>query len=625
MPDTFTQFSQFLAESPLTSTDRLVGWKSGVNIQVAPDDIANYVASSTALQSKANAAALGVAGTADNMGTFTGSTIPDNVSAKTALQSLETPLEALESREVVSVAKYGAMGDGSDQTAAVQACLTANPGALIRVPKGVYFYSATLYGAPNTQLVGDDPDNTIFYRTGNYGSTIVFGSSSQGAGSFGVTGIWFKHGDFANGATTINYPVTQGAHIEAFGAQNCNIEKCYFWRMRFNIALHGGSIIHIDNCTFLGIYNTAITGGAECIGSVWCDPSTAQGNVKDLFLTRNSFLGALTAVGNYTYTDSNGHSVTVSMQKLVGPFHTIHVEGCETITATSNYFGGAADACFALIPSSAGFVANVRICDNLFDGAGNWQIYAQPQTGGPAILNLTIADNNFNGEFQALHSIGIIAQGSNAAVYTAEITGNTSNATIGAPLIITGLVGGDISNNTLGNYNCLGVTPSSPIDAQFGAAGYISNAPGTNGKIKLDGNTIGGGGNTLTDTSYCWLPFYKDSASTAVHIGKTTYMGVAGKVGLSYDNPVFVTGTTYTANAFDRTLFCTNSAARAITLPTNCPEGAELMVKDVAGTAGTANITVSGGTFDGASSAVISTNKGVLRLKCAGGSVWYTM
>ena len=49
----------------------------------------------TAVETKANATALGVAATAANMGTFTGSTIPDNQTAKQAVQALETALETV--------------------------------------------------------------------------------------------------------------------------------------------------------------------------------------------------------------------------------------------------------------------------------------------------------------------------------------------------------------------------------------------------------------------------------------------------------------------------------------------------------------------------------------------------
>ena len=48
---------------------------------------------SGAVANKAQAAAIGIAGTASDMGPFTGSTISDNVSAKAGMQALETAVE----------------------------------------------------------------------------------------------------------------------------------------------------------------------------------------------------------------------------------------------------------------------------------------------------------------------------------------------------------------------------------------------------------------------------------------------------------------------------------------------------------------------------------------------------
>lgn len=52
------------------------------------------------VEGKAQATALGVAGTAGNLGTFTGTIIPDNQSAKQALQALETAVEGLPNAQV---------------------------------------------------------------------------------------------------------------------------------------------------------------------------------------------------------------------------------------------------------------------------------------------------------------------------------------------------------------------------------------------------------------------------------------------------------------------------------------------------------------------------------------------
>jgi hypothetical protein len=611
---------------------------------------ASTIATSAAASSAPVMTVLGILATDDALPPFSGSTIADGTTVVGALQALETVVEGnmdtisspsgaavigfiqagvgavmrsaqSKMRETVSLVDYGATGDGSDQTAAIQACLSANPGKDILV-SGVYTLSATLYAKPNTRLIAKNPEKAIFVRTGDYDWTLEMGSALEAAGAVGLENIFFKHSDLYQTGSSLANPATTGGHVRIWGAQNCNIEGCYFWRLPYHIQFNGGSILHLERNTFAGTYDPALTGGSEGEACILLDPSTVYGNPKDIFLTKNTFLGGKSTTRNHTYTDSSGHSLTVSQLDNTGPKHALRVIGCETITSVGNYYGCSYDANVYLSPSSAGFIANARFVGDFQDGAGNYHIYAQMQSGGNPVQNLIISGCNFNGELNTLHHIGITAQGSDPSVYNATITGCTMNASVASPLVISGLYGGRIENSVIANYNCLGVTPNTdPKDAGFCAAGYIT---GASRKVTIDNVTVGGGGNLLTDSSNCHLAFYRDGAATAT-IGRVTYAGVAGRVGFSHDNPVFVTGTTYTANAFDRTLFCTNAAARAITLPTNFPEGAPLVVKDAAGTAATANITVTGGTFDGASSAVISTNKGVLRLKCAGGSVWYVM
>ncbi|MDE2429547.1 MAG: hypothetical protein KGM99_12510 [Burkholderiales bacterium] len=62
----------------------------------------------TAVETKANASALGVAATAADMGTFTGSTIPDASDAKEAIQALETAVETKANASALGVAATAA-------------------------------------------------------------------------------------------------------------------------------------------------------------------------------------------------------------------------------------------------------------------------------------------------------------------------------------------------------------------------------------------------------------------------------------------------------------------------------------------------------------------------------------
>src|SRR5215212_9225105 len=89
------------------------------------------------------------------------------------------------------------------------------------------------------------------------------------------------------------------------------------------------------------------------------------------------------------------------------------------------------------------------------------------------------------------------------------------------------------------------------------------------------------------------------------------------------------TATTYTALTTDHYIGVTSTAAaRTINLPAAATAGAgkTYIVKDESGAAGTNNITIDGNaseTIDGATTKVINSNYGVLRIICDG-SNWFT-
>ena len=93
---------------------------------------AALAASDTLTADKAEAAALGVANTDQNMGSFTGSTIADNVSAKAGMQALETSHEAAVTASGIALGatNYGTftgttIADSSTSKTALQALETA--------------------------------------------------------------------------------------------------------------------------------------------------------------------------------------------------------------------------------------------------------------------------------------------------------------------------------------------------------------------------------------------------------------------------------------------------------------------------------------------------------------------
>jgi len=111
-------------------------------------------------------------------------------------------------RDEINVRDFGAMGDGTDQTAAIQAAINyAGVNGKVVVPPGSYFLSATINCPINLVLEGAGPNQTLFWRTGNYGDTLYFLNS----GSAQIRGIWFWHGLPFTGPESSNYQTNTSA------------------------------------------------------------------------------------------------------------------------------------------------------------------------------------------------------------------------------------------------------------------------------------------------------------------------------------------------------------------------------------------------------------------------------
>lgn len=91
--DTLTSDKAEATALGVANTDQNMGSFTGTTISDNVTAKAAIQALETAVETKANASAVGVTASAANMGTYTGTTIPDNETAKQNLQSLETAVE----------------------------------------------------------------------------------------------------------------------------------------------------------------------------------------------------------------------------------------------------------------------------------------------------------------------------------------------------------------------------------------------------------------------------------------------------------------------------------------------------------------------------------------------------
>ena len=508
---------------------------------------------------------------------------------------------------------------------------SGNGETVVRLRSRVHITSATITFAGNTGIIHSGaPDVCVVKRTADFGSTFSWGANGgASAGAITCKGIWFQHStQYVAGSHTLTAPIaTIGGHLEIWGAQNIIIERCYFWRHRFAIIFHGGSILRVYDCSFALCWYNIYSAAQEAVGSIWFDQTSSFGNPKDYFGRGNEFLGA----DNYPYldatvlTDAYGNSKTENILPMIGPINHMIVNGCETMTIVGDYFGNAADANIYLNPTGSGYIGNVRFADCMFDAATHAQFRVAMASGGQPVLQLLIEGCDFNGELTTYQHLVILQRGGAPSVDSLRVTDSVFHASYGAAIIISGAAGFEITGNEITNYNCFNVTPQTPpTDAQWGAAIYVEQPDTDEFYGLIDDNTIGGGGNTYAGSGYCWLGIYLDSGADLVRVGKTNYAGVNGQIGISEKQPIILTGGSYTATAWGGTIMCANTTAQTILLPVNAPPGCEKLILDILN-ASTNNITVNpnGGQINGSSSnVVISTAGGKLKLESAGSNNW---
>ncbi len=142
-----------------------------------------------------------------------------------------------------------------------------------------------------------------------------------------------------------------------------------------------------------------------------------------------------------------------------------------------------------------------------------------------------------------------------------------------------------------------------------------ATAPSYSFKSNSGLGSYNAGFNTIAWSTNSTLRMYLNNAG----------LGVAGKIqgfGARELNAVIYTGNV-TINSNDDVIIIRRAtgAATAVTLPT-CTAGRRLVVKDGKGDAATNNITISGGTIDGAASHTINSNYGKTTLVCDSSGSW---
>jgi hypothetical protein len=174
---------------------------------------------------------------------------------------------SMTSGQVVNAKDYGAVGDNStDNTAALQAALTAAAGGTLFIPKGAYRVTSQLNVPNRTTIVGEGPVSTeIYYRTT---STTLFNQLFNfdnvdniqiekiglicdiGGGCQNTVGIYCS-GD-VGAITEIDLSEVYISGFQRFGIWTQN--GVYYFTM--------------DRCRILGISNSVARGGTGTINGI---------------------------------------------------------------------------------------------------------------------------------------------------------------------------------------------------------------------------------------------------------------------------------------------------------------------------------------------------------------------
>lgn len=235
--------------------------------------------------------ALGIESEDVHFGTFTGSTIGDNLTAKAIFQALESAFEGLAvelgqvtevteycdtgdlenlhnimgESEAIGPGKWEAVGDGiTDDTQAIQAAVDSidggvlffRPGAIFKVSDTISIDTSKVKGiiGNNATIITDSDIDILHISGGLETGTAIPGNddteAEEGSMAFFIKGLKITSSPALSVGTGLKLTGTFGVNIESCHIYKVNIGVCITERNR-NIIINGN---HIWNCRSYGIH-----------------------------------------------------------------------------------------------------------------------------------------------------------------------------------------------------------------------------------------------------------------------------------------------------------------------------------------------------------------------------------
>lgn len=420
--------------------------------------------------------------------------------------------------DFISVRRFGALGDGTNQTTAIQAACHAFTD--IYIPPGTYLVDSTISLQPCTRIYGAAAEKTIITRVANYSATFAIGTSAAPANNFEIAHLWlYKGQSYSTTTTDITYRVSaSAAHVAVYGGQRCSIHDCFVWGMPIGIAIENTSLMTIRDNNFNGIWDPRIASLQEGLASVLLKTDPTQANTNTLIdIHNNHFTG-----GYFTTSRSTTVGTAIATQfQQIGPRMGLVANACEALNIHGNFFGGQAEWCIELKPQQ--ILAGVRITGNWFDSGLSGGIVCSTLSADRNTNGLIINANYMNGQTNGWNALLVDFPASITCVVNLIVSNNHMENWVAAPMSIHGVRGAQINGNIVNNYNCLAGGSGDPA---YAAGLHI--LPGA--KLVFSHDNLWGSGVNGAAANHCQWGTFWNSISSGSSINERS-MGFSASAG----------------------------------------------------------------------------------------------
>lgn len=408
-------------------------------------------------------------------------------------------------REAISVKDYGATGNGStDDTAAIQAAIDANPGGTIVFPRGIYRVSSTITINTNgTQLSAPFGRASIYSPAGNFDIfhfTCFTNGQYEYLSNCGLTGNFYIYADNTSVATA-------GAGVRLTRCSNFTMREINILNVPEGLIIEGGQDCMLHGLRLaLNPLTPDRTGTANSALIKILESPTAGGTYQPAYTVR---ITNFQASANYRTQN------------------TLFVGNVDGLQITNAYLSGGKNAVVRLKNLRAGsYIAAITASDLYLDAVNQ-------STGANTCIDIpddTLASNVYNVDFSNCFFGNCVTDAVTVTKTTTELkfTGCTFANVNGTAVNFSGSAANAGNLTLTGNkIQSTGVLAGASSAVRIGNSGSVNivgnkidSHAGTNSAIRLDG--------TIADATIVGNGVRMSSGTDFQNVGTVARLVLAG-------------------------------------------------------------------------------------------------